>query len=308
MRQSTNYVLGIDIGGTDVKAIALTTEGTKLDTFLNPTELSPGNFLENTKNLIGNIRLHFDAAPLAIGIASPGLAAKDGRSIAWMQGRMERIQGVDWTECLDSPTLVPVLNDAHAALIGEVWQGAAKDCKDVVMLTLGTGVGGAAMTDGNLLRGHLGRAGHLGHISLDSGGKLDIVNTPGSLEDAIGNCTIAERSEGRFADTKQLVKAFLQGDEFAIKLWNRTIRDLSAGIASFINILDPEVVIIGGGMIAAGDALFSLLETEMNRFEWRPTGSKVRIVPAQLGSFAGAYGAAFQSINLMNHDSLRTTY
>ncbi len=163
------------------------------------------------------------------------------------------------------------------------------------------------MTDGNLLRGHLGRAGHLGHISLDSDGKLDIVNTPGSLEDAIGNCTIAERSNGRFEDTKQLVKAFLQGDEFAVKLWNRTIRDLAAGITSIINILDPEIVILGGGMIAAGDTLFSPLETEMNLVEWRPTDTKVRIVPAQLDSFAGAYGAAFHSLKQMNRVSLKTT-
>ena len=307
MRDAVDYILGIDIGGTDVKAAALTLEGRQIDNFLSPTEVSAKDFVLSTKDLIGKISLKYGGAPLAIGIASPGLAAKDGRSIAWMQGRMEMIQGVDWTQCLDSPTLIPVLNDAHAALIGEVWQGAAKDCKDVVMLTLGTGVGGAAMTDGALLRGHLGRAGHLGHISLDSGGKLDIVNTPGSLEDAIGNCTIAERSEGRFADTEQLVKAFLQGNEFAVNLWNRTIRDLAAGIASFINILDPEVVILGGGMIAAGDALFSLLEIEMNRVEWRPTGSKVRIVPAQLGSFAGAYGAAFHAMKLMNDDSMGTT-
>ncbi len=300
MKKALQYILGIDIGGRDVKAAALTLEGREIGNWLNPTELSARDFVLNTKKLIGNIASEYGGAPLAIGIASPGLAAKDGRSIAWMQGRMEWIQGVDWTERLDSPTLIPVLNDAHAALIGEVWQGAAEGCKDVVMLTLGTGVGGAAMTDGALLRGHLGRAGHLGHISLDSGGKLDIVNTPGSLEDAIGNCTIAERSNGKFENTKQLVQAFLQGDDFAVKLWNRTIRDLAAGIASFINVLDPEVVILGGGMIAAGDALFSPLEIEMNRVEWRPTGSKVRIVPAQLGSFAGAYGAAFHSMKLTN--------
>ncbi len=303
MKKALHYILGIDIGGRDVKAAALTFEGREISNWLNPTELSAKDFVLNTKNLIGNITLEYGGAPLAIGIASPGLAAKDGRSIAWMQGRMEMIQGVDWTECLGSPTLVPVLNDAHAALIGEVWQGAAEGCRDVVMLTLGTGVGGAAMTDGNLLRGHLGRAGHLGHISLDPDGKLDIVNTPGSLEDAIGNCTIAERSNGSFADTKQLMKAFLQGDEFAVKLWSRTIRDLAAGITSCINILDPEVVILGGGMIAAGDALFSPLETEMNLVEWRPTGAKVRIVPAQLGSFAGAYGAAFHSMKLNKHVS-----
>ncbi len=135
MKKALQYILGIDIGGWDVKAVTLTMEGREISNWLSPTQLSAKDFVLNTKNLIGNITLEYGGPPLAIGIASPGLAAKDGRSIAWMQGRMERIQGVDWTSCLDSPALIPVLNDAHAALIGEVWQGAAKGCKDVVMLS-----------------------------------------------------------------------------------------------------------------------------------------------------------------------------
>ena len=131
---------------------------------------------------------------------------------------METVQGLDWTESLNSKRLIPVVNDAHAALLGEVWQGAAKGALDVVMLTLGTGVGGAVIVDGNLLKGHLGRAGHLGHISLDALGELAIVNTPGSLEDAVGNCTILKRLEGRFSDTQTLVEAANNGEIFAQEL------------------------------------------------------------------------------------------
>src|SRR5206468_1632362 len=106
--------------------------------------------------------------PDRIGLCAPGLAARDERSIAWMQGRMAAIQRVDWTALLASPTPVPVLNDAHAALVGEAWLGAARGARDVVLLTLGTGIGGAILADGKLLRGHIGRAGHLGHVTVNA--------------------------------------------------------------------------------------------------------------------------------------------
>src|SRR5262249_34524652 len=126
-------------------------------------------------------------APAArIGVAAPGIAAPDGRAIWWMQGRVAEVQGFDWTAHLRRGAHVPVLNDAQAALLGEAWRGAATGLSNVVMLTLGTGVGGSAIVDGQLLRGHLGRAGHLGHICLDVNGERDIFNTPGSLEQAIG--------------------------------------------------------------------------------------------------------------------------
>jgi glucokinase len=234
--------------------------------------------------------------PSDIGIASPGLAAADGRSIAWMQGRMEAVQGLDWTAELRRTEIVPVMNDAHAALLGEAWCGAAAGVRNAAMLTLGTGVGGACLVDGNILRGSIGRAGHLGHICLDPDGPKDIVNTPGSLEDAIGECTLIERSGGRYTSTEQLLAACTSGDEFAIEVWNRSLHLLVCGMVSIINITDPEVFIIGGGIAKAGPQLFKPLEALMNSYEWRPTGTKVRIVPAALGEFAGAIGAARNSL------------
>src|SRR5206468_2409626 len=143
---------------------------------------------------------------------------------------LSEVQGVEWASPLKRGQPVPVINDANAALLGEVWVGAAKGCRNVILLTLGTGVGGAAMVDGHLLRGHLGRAGHLGHVSLDPGGALDIVNTPGSLEDAIGESTLAKRSGGRFKSTRELVEAFQKGSSEAAAIWLKSVRALAAAI------------------------------------------------------------------------------
>ncbi len=185
-----------------------------------------------------------------------------------------------------------VRNDAHAALVGEMWLGAARNLRDVVMLTLGTGVGGALALDGKLVVGRMGRAGHFGHICLDADGAKDIAGTPGSLEDAIGNHTVFARSEGRFADTHALVAAFRAGDAEAGEVWLRSVRRLACGIVSLVNAFDPEAVIIGGGIAKAGEALFEPLAGFLDELEWRPGGHRVRIVPAALGEWAGAAGAA----------------
>src|SRR5436189_3341383 len=102
------------------------------------------------------------------------------------------------------------------------------------------------MADGRVLRGHLGRAGHLGHISLDPEGVLDIVNCPGSIEDAIGEHNVKERSGGRFGSTRELVEDYRKGSPAAAKVWLGSVRALAAAITSYINMLDPEIIVIGG--------------------------------------------------------------
>jgi glucokinase len=196
-----------------------------------------------------------------------------------MQGRLAEVHDLNWSEFLKRP--VPVLNDAQAALLGEVWIGAARGSANVMLLTLGTGVGGALMVDGKLLKGFSGRAGHLGHISLNPDGELDIVNTPGSFE-----------------TTHELVAGFEAGDTEAARAWLTSIRSLAAAIASLINVVDPEVVVIGGGIAQASyESLREPLARELERFEWRPFGRGVRIVAAHCGSFAGAVGAAKNALD-----------
>ena len=167
------------------------------------------------------------------------------------------------------------------------------------MLTLGTGVGGAALVEGRLLDGHLGRAGHLGHLTVDATGRRDIVNTPGSLEDAIGDCTVAERSGGRFETTAALVAAVEAGDEAAREVWLLSVQRLAAAIASLINVLDPQCVLLGGGIAThAWNALISPLQHWLDAYEWRPDGTPTPVVAAALGDQAGAIGAARHAFNL----------
>jgi glucokinase len=127
-------------------------------------------------------------------------------------------------------------------------------------------------------------------------GTLDVTSCPGSLEVQIGNYTIGERSRGRFETTHELVAAYNAGDAFAAEVWLRSVKYLAAAIASFVNILDPEMVIIGGGIAISGPALFNPLEEYLAKFEWRPHGHRARIVRAALGEHAGALGAAYNAI------------
>jgi glucokinase len=290
------YALGIDIGGTNIKALAVTPSGRKLA----ETTVATGdqkNWIMNVRLAKSRIEQSLDHLPTWIGLAAPGLVADDQCSIRSMPGRLPGLEGLVWRKFLKSVQPVPVLNDAQAALAGEVWRGAARGAQNAILLTLGTGVGGAALVDGRLLRGHLGRAGHFGHISLDPAGSLDIVHMPGSLEDAIGECTIQLRSQGRFASTQALVAAGNRNDPTARRIWLKSVQALAAGIASLINVLDPKTVILGGGIAKAGPALFRPLKQYLASFEWRPSGERVAIVPARLDDRAGASGAAWNAIH-----------
>jgi len=293
-----SYSIGVDLGGTNIKIVVVSDDGTVLDYQTCDTADSEGSWARTIKTNLRQIETQRGQTPCHIGVAAPGLAAKDGRSIAYMQGRLAGLQGFMWEEFLQSS--VVVLNDAHAALLGEVWQGAAKGYRNVILLTLGTGVGGAVLIDGHLIKGQIGRAGHLGHTSINSDGALDIVNTPGSLEQMIGNYNLSERSGGRFTSTRKLVEAHLAGDIEATTIWLRSVHHLAAAIASFINAFDPEVVIIGGGIAQAGSALFEPVRQYLDRFEWRPLDHHVPVIAAALGEKAGAIGAAYHALEIGN--------
>lgn len=293
MNTQAPWLLGLDLGGTRLKALCLTHDGREIARSTAPT--GGDDWQDSVQTCVAKLLAQY-GQPSAIGVAAPGLPSSDERCIAHMPGRLPGLERLDWQKFLGFPNAIRVLNDAHAALLGEVWLGAARSKRDVILLTLGTGVGGAILSDGRLLRGHLGRAGHLGHIAIHADGPPDLVNTPGSLEDAVGNHSLPIRSGGLYHSTTDLIAAVKSGNPEATAIWQTTLRDLAAGIASFINILDPEAVVVGGGIAEAGDALFIPLAAELDRMEWRPDGHRVEILRATLGDWAGATGAAFHSI------------
>jgi glucokinase len=292
-----NYGIGIDLGGTNIKVLAISQDGEILERSNSETDPdSPESWIKTIRTRITEIEERQKQSAEWIGLAAPGLVARDGFSIASMPGKLRGIEGLNWTEALETSHPVPIINDAHAAMMGEAWLGAAAGLSNVVLLTLGTGVGGAILADGHLLKGHLGRAGHLGHLSMDPNGPRDIVGTPGSLELAIGNSTVGVRSNGRFTSTRELVEAHLRGDVAATDVWLTSVRYLAAGLTSIINAIDPELIIIGGGIANAGPALFDPLADILDKIEWRPFGERVRITRATLDDFAGTIGVVYYAM------------
>jgi glucokinase len=292
------YVIGLDLGGSSVKWIAAGRAGEVLAKGNVAFDAErPMHWAEEIRDVVRKVTAEVGNELKGIGVSAPGLAARNGRSIAFMPGRLAGLEGLVWQEFLATQFAVPVLNDAHAALLGEAWIGAAAGSRNVIMLTLGTGVGGAAMVDGRLLLGNIGRAGHLGHVCLDVNGAKDVTGMAGALEVMIGNCTMEVRTGGRFKTTHELIAAHNAGDEGATAIWLKSVRELGYAIATFINVLDPEVVIVGGGIAAAGRALFDPLEMYVREVEWQPGGHRVPIVAAKLGEMAGAFGAAKRALS-----------
>jgi len=296
--------IGIDMGGTVVKAAAFSEDGEMLLQRNAPTadgkkKKGQHAWAVHVRELIRDMEGDLTQKADAIGMACPGLPSRDRRSIACLSNRLPGLEHFDWTEWLERPMAIPVVNDAQAALLGEVWQGAAKGVQNAVMLTLGTGVGGAILVDGRLLRGHIGRAGHLGHVSVDLHGEASIFGMPGALECHIGNYNVHQRTGGRYFSTKDLVIAVGQGNAEAMACWHRSVKALAVTIASLVNIVDPEVVILGGGIAQAGSLLWEPLDQHLSETEWRPLGGRVPIIPAALGEWAGTYGAAFDAMREM---------
>jgi glucokinase len=283
--------IGIDIGKTNIKLVVIDQAGNVTAQESAPT---PGDaeVVDVVRTMALRYRKQHGESTTSLGLSAPGLASPDLRTITSLPGGQPAIEGIDWTEALDWSEDVPILNDANAALFAEAQAGAAKGFSHAFMLTLGTGVGGAVLIDGKLYHGRTGKAGHLGHISIHPDWTDSILGMPGTLEYAFGDWSIGERSGGRFDSTKALVRAHLNGDGQATQIWLAAIGHLARGIASLTNILDPQIIVLGGGITKAGNALFTPLRERVAALEWNPTGQRVSIVPAELGPDAGAIGAA----------------
>lgn len=294
--------IGVDLGGTRIKILVTNAEGQLLHQQFVPTgDDGALAWKDNVVNSVNEVKEKFAAiGEVVIGISAPGICNADNTAIAFMPGRLQGLENLVWGDCLSCKTWV--VNDAVAALLAEVNAGAAKGSKNVILLTLGTGVGGAILINGKPYSGAFQKAGHLGHLTLNSNGDRDITGIPGSLEDAIGNCTITKRSLGKYQFTHELLADYNKGDYFAQWVWLTSVRNLAVGIASLTNILSPELVLLGGGITEAGDALFKPLEDFMALYEWRLNNGKTTIKKAQFGDFAGAMGAAIFALDAHNNN------
>ena len=297
--ESGDLILGVDVGGTQAKLVAVRSHGEQLDSAVVPTPDAPDDEPGNVKRRVTAIRRFFEQVQSntgeqfrGIGVSSPGLADAENRSMYYLPGKMWGVEGLDWEDALGLGKTARVINDGHAALLAEQWVGAAAGKRDVVLLTLGTGVGGALMLNGQLVQGSAGRAGHFGHIILNHRGPSDIFEIPGSLEWYFGNATVSVRTGGKYASVEELVEGYRAGERLATRHWLDAVDALAVGLVSIINSVDPECFVLGGGITAAREALFRPLEHAMDRYEWRPSGARVPIYKAHLSTLAGAMGAA----------------
>ncbi len=287
----SEIVIGIDLGGTRIKAVAIDKLGNILHQHYQPTNDGDDTIWKNAiLEAVNELQSKLPGNKVVIGISAPGLPNSGNSAIAYMPGRLQGLENFEWTEFLKTRTFV--LNDAISAMMAEARFGAAKCRKNVVMLTLGTGVGGAILIDGKAYQGAFNKAGHLGHMVIDSDGEADCIGMPGSLEDAIGNCTILKRTSGKFSSTHDLLEAVRNGNSYAADIWLTSVKKLAIGLATLTNILSPEMIILGGGITEAGSDLFDPLEKYLSNYEWRAGGNQTQIVKAQYGDLAGAVGAA----------------
>lgn len=284
--------IGIDMGGTNIKGVLVNEEGAILhEAECATNEKDAAWWKDAVAGMLLRLRQKAGHENIPVGLCAPGLASHHNDCIQLMPGRMEGLEHFVWTDYLKTRTWV--LNDAHAALMAEAKFGAGKGYRHIVLLTLGTGVGGGIMINDELHQGLLNRAGHMGHVMLNADSDTcDITNMPASLEEAIGDCTIQRRSFGKFSSTRELVQAYKAGDAFAAYVWLHSVKRLAVALCAFINIISPEIIILGGGIAQAGAALLKPLDSFMDIFEWRHSGVRTPVVQALFDEYAGAAGAA----------------
>ena len=299
--------IGIDLGGTHIKAVLLDSEGKVLKKMHVPTDDDKEEAPWKAAIKACFLELKEDISPELpiVGISAPGVPNKTFSAIANMPGRLEGLEGFVWADYLGLEQL-PVVNDAVAALIAEYHFGAGKGYENLVLITLGTGVGGALMINGKIHLGLMQKAGHFGHLTLSAPSfALDSFQIPESLEDAIGNKNISQRSFGRYTTTKDLVKGYEQQDPIASYVWLTSVQKLAASLASIGNMVSPECILIGGGIAQADNSLFNPLKAFMDIYEWRPGEERMEIKKVAFDDFAGAIGAAQNArINIQSKNFL----
>ena len=283
-------VIGIDLGGTKIKLGRFTVTGNCLQSLniATPQPATPQAVTAAIADAIAVIDPNHETE--AIGVGTPGPADAEGRiaRVAINLADWQNVPLADWLEAKTQRFTV-LANDANCAGLGEAWLGAGRSYKNLILLTLGTGVGGAVILDGQLFTGRTGAAGELGLITLDPDGHPCNSGNQGSLEQ---HCSIQAIRRETGLEPGVLAQRAEAGEPDAIAFWQQYGRHLGVGLASLIYILTPEAVILGGG-ISAGAKLF--LPTTLSEIERRVLPSSredLKVVLAELGNQAGTVGAA----------------
>lgn len=304
-----NFVIGIDLGGTDIKGALLDLDGHTLEKIRVATDAKNGyqavvarvlQVIEQLKQWSGIENKEISG----VGIGIPG-------QIDYSQGKVLFAPNLDWHEVnikqsIEQASGLPVFldNDGNVAALGEMWSGAGKGYANIVMLTIGTGIGGGIIIDGQLLRGKSGSAGEIGHMIMLKNGPLCNCGQSGCLETLTAAPAILRQArEAMQSDRKTSLTDFAQltakdvfiaaerGDQVALQIIANSAYWLGIAIANLINVINPELVIIGGGVARAGDILIAPIRQIALAKALSVAAEAVKIVPAYLGNDAGCIGA-----------------
>ena len=322
-------IVGVDLGGTNIVVGTVTQDGENVagvQRRATPAAQGPDVVV---KHIVGAVQESIaqaqrvwskDIDVIGIGIGSPGpIDTKNGivvtsPNLRWTNVPLRKLV----SEIVDLPATLE--NDANCAVLGEWWRGAARDAQIVVGVTIGTGVGGGFVLDGKIFHGASDVAGEFGHMTIDSTGRRCACGNYGCLEAYASGPAIAKRaiesieagatsSLAQYVDgdlsritAEEVYMAAKDGDYLAEEVVRDTARLLGAGIANLVNICNPEVVVVCGGVTSAGDKLFRPLREEVSRRAFRPAAEACRIVPGTLPGTAGVIGAV-ASFNLQTTGS-----
>ncbi|MGY0180917.1 ROK family glucokinase [Lactococcus garvieae] len=312
-----NKIIGIDLGGTSIKFGILTLEGEVQDKWAIPT-----NILSDGKHIVPDIiesinhRLNLynlDKSDfIGIGMGTPGtvdIEAATVRGAFNLNWADVQEVGAPISEGVGLPFILD--NDANVAALGERWVGAGENQPDVVFITLGTGVGGGIVADGNLIHGVVGAAGEIGHIVVEphdgfactcgNHGCLETVTSATGVvrlarkfaEEYEGSSQIkASIDNGDEVTSKDIFIAAEAGDAFALSVVDKFAYYLGFACANLGSTLNPASIVIGGGVSAAGEFLRSKVETYFQKYSFSTVRDSTKIKLAELGNDAGIIGAA----------------
>ena len=283
-------VIGLDLGGTAIKLGQFLADGTCINslTVATPQPATPEAVVKSMVEAIAQLTPTGNC--LALGVGTPGPADKSGR-IAKGAINLSGWQDVPLADWLEAQTGLPttVANDANCAGLGEAWLGAGKDYQNLIMLTLGTGVGGAIILNGHLFTGHLGAAAELGLITLNFDGPVCNSGNNGSLEQ-YGSIQAIRRMTGK--EPAELGELAERGDKPTLEFWESYGCLLGAGLASLIYVLTPEAIVIGGGISGSTKFFFPATLEEIERRVLLSSRENLQLLTAKLGNQAGMVGAA----------------
>jgi glucokinase len=295
------YSIGVDLGGTNLRVAAIDSEGQVLERVSVPAiyDAGPEQVVETIVKVIHEVRSRVASDGLrGVGIGVPGFIDIDSGVVVGA-ANLPGFQGFPVRDEIQRHlgTKIILENDANAAALGEMWRGAGRDVKDLILLTLGTGIGGGIIIDGRVLHGFLGMAGEFGHMTVFPDGNPCGCGNCGCLEKHASATAIAAMGRmmhfGRETTSATVFELAKAGNERAKLVFESMGRALGVAMASLINIFNFPLYLLSGGPLPAWDLFAPTMFNEVRKRSFTFCRSGTRIEKAVLGADAGLFGAAY---------------